>query len=483
MRKRFERQIELGQVPIGEVKIPTKSRDELPPVLSALQWIYTTPEVNEQIFELLERRITNDKNDTGRPGMDLWHIVVLGVIRLALDCDYDRLEYVAHFDRLTRQIMGLDTFGNGEITKGFHCKTISENISHIDEDMLEQINEIVAKEGMNIIKKNEKIQAKVDTYVLETDIHFPTDMNLLWDASRKCIELLFNLSISLGVGGWRKAGNWKKQMKGLMRLCGRVIKGGGANKEERVKTVVAKYIDKAKELESKVRASIQELQALCSLSSDLVKIEEAIYFHGMLQKHIDLLERRLLQGETIPHEEKVFSLFEPHSEWINKGKTYPSVELGHKVLITTNQHDMILDYKVMTQSADNKETVALAARLLKKYGNGQITSISFDRGFSDKKDRELLQLYIPEVVMPKKGRLSKSDKEIENSKRFKELKNKHSAIESNINCLEHHGLNRCPDKGIHGFKRYVGFGVLAYNLHKIGNYLLEKRRKQLRKAA
>jgi IS5 family transposase len=484
MRKRFETQIELGQVPIGEVKIPTKSRDELPPVLAALQWIYTTPEINEQIFEILEKRINKDKKYTGRPGMDLWHVLVLGVIRLTLDCDYDRLEYIAHYDNLTRQIMGLEnSFCKGDITKGFHHKTISENVYYIDEEMLQQINEIVAKEGRRIIKKNEKIKAKADTYVLETNVHFPTDMNLLWDASRKCIELLFNLSESLGLGGWRKAKDWKKQIKGLMRLCGRINKGGGKNKAERLKNVVMHYIEKAKDLEKKVERSIRELQLMVCESSDLAKIEEVRYFHEMLIKHIDMLDRRVIHGEKISHEEKVFSLFEPHTKWINKGKLYPSMELGHKLLITTDQNEIVIDYKVMQQSVDNKETLELSDRLFKKYGEDQIARISFDKGFSNQETRELLKLYIPEVVMPKQGRLNKEEKAIENQKRFKELRNKHSAIESSINSLEHHGLNRCPDKGINGFKRYVGLGILAYNLHKIGNYLLKKHRMKLQKAA
>ena len=84
--------------------------------------------------------------------------------------------------------------------------------------------------------------------------------------------------------------------------------------------------------------------------------------------------------------------------------------------------------------------------------------------------------------MSKRGRLNKAEHERENQKRFIELRNKHNAIESDINCLEHHGLNRCPDKGLKGFKRYAGLGVLAYNLHKIGNRLLEKKRK-LKKVA
>lgn len=76
-------------------------------------------------------------------------------------------------------------------------------------------------------------------------------------------------------------------------------------------------------------------------------------------------------------------------------------------------------------------------------------------------------------MIPKKGKLSEKDKERQSTKEWKKLANKHSSIESNINCLEQHGLNRCPDKGSRGYRRYAGLGVLAYNLHKIGNRILE----------
>ena len=108
MIKRFEVQLKFNQIPIEHVKIPTKSWDELPPVLAALQWIFITPEINEQIYKLLEEKVCGSKKKTGRPGMDLWHILVLGIVRLTSDCDYDRLEYLLHYDGLIRQIMGLD---------------------------------------------------------------------------------------------------------------------------------------------------------------------------------------------------------------------------------------------------------------------------------------------------------------------------------------------------------------------------------------
>ncbi len=482
MRNHFQVQLGLGQTPIEKVIIPEKSRDELPPVLAGLQWIFTTPQINEQIFKLLEEKVCGNKKQTGRPGMDLWHILVLGVVRLTLDCDYDRLEYLVHYDGLLRQLMGLDPGFSGKFGKGFHQKTISENVCHVDEALLQRINEIIVKAGRCVFKKkiDEKIEAKTDTYVLESNVHFPTDLNLLWDACRKCIEIIGKLFEDRKLSGWRKAKYWRKQLKSLMRICAKIHKAGGANKKERLEKAARAFLEKAYELEEKVYQSMKELKGLSVF--DELKVIELEYFHQMLIKHIDLIERRLLKGEKIPHEEKVFSLFEPHTEWVNKGKVSTSVELGHKLLITTDQYNLVIDYKVMDQPADVKETLPLVDRLLNRYGDEAIGSLSFDKGFSSEEDRQLLEAYIAEVIMPKRGRLSQGDKERESHKKFKQLRQKHSAIESDINCLEHHGLNRCPDKGLNGFNRYAGFGVLAYNLHKIGSRILEKRR-QLKKVA
>ena len=475
MRQRFARQLELGQTPIEEVPIPPKSRDELPPVLRGLQWIFQTPEVNEQIFQLLEQKVQGTKHATGRPGMDLWHVLVLGVVRLALDCDYDRLEYLVHYDKLLRQIMGLESSFRGEFGHGFHHKTISENVCHVDEALLAEINAIVVTAGRAVFKKkaNEPIRAKSDTYVLETNVHFPTDLNLLWDACRKCLVLLPRLAQHLEHSGWRKAYTWRKQLKMLLRVCGSIAHGGGAKKREQLDVAVTAYLQKAYALEQKVFASLLVLRPQAFSLVDQSVLAEVEYYHEMLIKHLDLIDRRVLQGETIPHADKLFSLFEPHTEWINKGKVSPAVELGHKVLITTDQYSLILDYKIMTQSSDVKETLPLADRLLARFGDGQIQSGSVDKGFSAQQDRELLELFIPEVIMPKKGRRSQADQARETHKTFRRLRQQHSAIESDINALEHHGLNRCPDKGWAGFQRYVGLGILAYNLHKIGHRLLE----------
>jgi IS5 family transposase len=133
------------------------------------------------------------------------------------------------------------------------------------------------------------------------------------------------------------------------------------------------------------------------------------------------------------------------------------------------------------------EVAPLADRLIAKLGIDSIAGLSFDRGFSNIENRELLEQNLPDaqITMPKKGKLSAADKERQSQKKWRSAANKHSAVESDIHSLECHGLNRCPDKGYQAYARYAGLGVLAYNLHKIGNYLLDARRavKRLAKAA
>jgi IS5 family transposase len=183
--------------------------------------------------------------------------------------------------------------------------------------------------------------------------------------------------------------------------------------------------------------------------------------------------------ETIPHDEKIFSLFEPYTEWIKKGKIRNQVELGLRIAVATDQYGFILGYRVMQQEQDVDIAVPFAQELLCQYA---IASISFDKGFWSPKNYAQLAGLVDQLIMPKKGKLNKLEQQREQDKTFRALRHQHAAVESAINCLEHHGLNRCPDKGLYGFRRYTALGILAYNLHKLGNILLAQDRKQLSKS-
>ena len=489
MRNNFQIQPQLDIVPIEKIRIPTNSRDQLAPILLALQWIYTTPEISRQVFELLEQKILpGTSKDKGRPGLDLWQILVLGIVRNARNCDYDELEDLASHHSLIRQFLNLPAIAGSDLTNipDLTHKTISNNVCHITEELLHDINKIVAQHGRTLLSKKsraEGIVAKCDTYVLETNVHFPTDINLLWDAGRKTIELIVPLAENNDLPGWRKHRSILAGLKSQMRALGNISQKGGPNKQERLQQAARVYLDQAGTLSAKANATIAQLETIALGTAEGSRLAELTHFHEMLDKHIDLIGRRILKGETIPHEEKIFSLFEPHTQWISKGKAGCPVELGRKLLITTDQHHLILDYQIMDHPDEHPQAPATVERILEQYGAGSIKSISFDKGFSSKANKEQLQDLAGRVIMPKKGKCNAAEAAAEHQADYVKLRHAHSAVESNINSLEHHGLDRCPDKGFHGYTRYTGLGVIAYNLHQIGKGMLRQAREAAEKAA
>lgn len=140
------------------------------------------------------------------------------------------------------------------------------------------------------------------------------------------------------------------------------------------------------------------------------------------------------------------------------------MEFGKKLAVTSDQYHLVVDWQLAERQADSELPLEIAGRLKPKYPK---QNLSVDKGFSDMGDKSELEVWIPQVIMPKKGKRSQPEKALESAPAFKALKNKHSAVESNINELEHRGLDRCPDRTQDNFTRYVSLAITAYNLHKI----------------
>ena len=487
MRQRFEIQYTIGLPQIADIKLPTNSRDELAPTLAGLQHIFITPELNEQAFAIMEKKIpVGGDNFIGRAGMSLWEILVLAVCRLALNANYDRMHDMANHHDLIRSMMQVSTNNFTGERPRYGLQTIKDNLMLLDEETVMEINELVVESAHSLVlKKNEQLRIKSDTFVLETNVHFPTDYNLLWDSARKSLNIMKLCSVKYDFDGWRKVHSWKSEIKDLSRSLGKACAGKAANKDKQIATAAKQYLTKAKALEKKINESLEDNWVKIASNPLLgIMIEnELAFFMSMLYKHIDLVDRRLLKKEIIPSSEKIYSIFELYTEWKSKGKSNKPVELGLNVLISSDQYGFILHSKVVEKQSDNQLVIAVVDQLMAKY---KIQSWSFDKGFYSKENKALLQTEIPTVIMPKKGKLNAAEKEEESTKKFKKLRHAHSAVESNINSLEHHGLDRCPDKGIHRLKTYVSLAVLSYNLHKLGKILLAqqaKAEKQFRQAA
>lgn len=483
MRKIIDMQMKIGETAIAKIKFNLKCRDEIPKLLRGLQAIYCHQKVRDQVFDALSHLIPSHIDvNTGRRGMDLWKIFVLGALRLTCNWDYDKLHDIANNHHTLRQMLG---HGSMDADYQYELQTLKDNIALFTPEILDQINQIVVKYGHEIAgkKKDEKLTGSCDSFVVETNVHFPTDINLLFDALRKILTLIMVVCGDLNFSEWRQGKHHIRKIKKLFRTAQQLKHAATkdpvkkAKRKELIIQAHQAYIDMAQVYIDRVRQTLLNIESMDIMM--WLRISQIQNYIQHAERQIDQIRRRVIEGETIPHAEKVFSLFEPHTEWISKGKAGVPVELGLKVCIVKDQFQFILHHQVMRNTTDDQIAISIIKEVQQRFGF--FRECSFDKGFHSPANQKELSAILDHCVLPQKGKLSAIRKEIENSEEFKRARRKHSAVESSINALENHGLDRCPDHGIHGFERYVAMAVVARNIEILGQMLLQKDLKRERR--
>ncbi len=481
MRKTYDNQLTFGNVDISEIKFDPKSRDELPKILRGLQHIYVAKEIRKEVFNLLESIIPKDVNKgKGRRGMDLWKILVFGVVRLGCNWDYDKLHEMANNHFTIREMLG----HSPDDWKGkyyYQLQTLKDNVRLITPEVLEQLNRIVVRAGHNLLggKKKEVLQGSVDSFPVKTNVSFPTDSKLLYDSLGKAMDLTASLSSRFKLPGWRKTSYNIRQLKKKSRLTSKAKRSRGKDREQKVIDAYAGYVEFSRELIERIENAFETISVLTQDFLVTIRIREVQSWLEKAETQISQITRRVFDGCTIPHSEKIFSVFEPHTRWISKGKAGVPVEFGLPVSILKDQHGFILDYQVMETENDVEVAVPFTQKVKKLFP--ALISCSFDKGYWSPDNQEALNKIIDNPVLPKKGKLSQKDRERQTNSEFIKRRKAHPAVESSINGLEHSGLDRCPDSGIRGFNRYVGLAALARNLQTLGNIKIEKEKKKKRR--
>jgi hypothetical protein len=483
MRQILAPQLQLGEVDIGRIEFDFQSRDDIPQLLRGLQHIYMTPAIREAVFAYLEQLIPPEVDtQTGRPGMELWDILVLGTLRVNLNCDYDRVMELANEHRTVRQMLG---HGLADEDEQYRLQTIKDNVRLLTPEILDGINQIVVKAGHRELGAEEApLAGRCDSFVVETDVHFPSDINLLRDAIRKVIRLSGQAAQEYGLSGWRQ---YEYNYRGILSLYRRAqrLKPSKSKDEAKIEArraeIIAAHevlIGRCEEFLERAKGTVAELQ---SNPWSAYTCEEIEYFIAHAERQIDQIRRRVVKGEKIPHEEKVFSVFEEHTEWVSKGKAGVPVELGLRVCVLEDTMGFVLHHQVMEKQTDEKVAVDMVEATQARFPT--LSQCSFDKGFYAADNRGHLQNLLGNVVLPKKGKWSKKDREIESAEAFVQARRQHPAVESAINALEVHGLDRCLDHGIDGFKRYVALAVVGRNIQKLGAILLQREKEAAQREA
>lgn len=477
MRTVQHSQMQIGEVDIIRIKLDLRSRDDIPRILRGLQHVYTNVPLREAIFSLLDKHVAPTvSKQTGRPGMELWKILVCGVVRLDLNIDYDRLQELVNKHIDVRAMLGHGTFNE----ESYSLQTLKDNLRLLTPELLDEINQLIVNAGHVLVKKKEgeALRGRSDSFVVETNVHYPTDINLLWDAMRKVITLTAQVHEKQGKSDWRQYQYNLRHVKRLMRNAQNKKRAQGKSekqKEENARWVVEahrEYLAVSAQYLTRAQATLAVLRQQGLTEADAFRLLEIESLVPHARRQMDQIRHRVIEGKTIPHAEKVFSIFEPHTEWISKGKAGVSQELGLRVAILEDQHQFILHHQVMQKQTDDSVAVSIVTEAKKRFGS--LAAISFDKGFHSPENQRALKKVVDEVTLPRKGKLSAQAKSEEETPAFIKAKRAHSAVESAINALEIHGLDVCPDKGIDGFKRYVALAVAARNIHRIGDILWKR---------
>ena len=469
MRNLRNPQLERGEVRIEDIKLNHKCRDDMPTLLSGLQYLYSQEASRDRLFALLDEFILPGINKkVGRPGMDMWSILVMGVVKQGLGCHFDRLHELVNEHKTLRKFLGHPAISD----KLYHYQTLVDNVSLLNPELLGKVNHLIVESGHTVVgkKPGEPLRGRCDSFVAETNVHYPTDVNLLQDAMLCMHRHAELLGSKHKVLKWRQ---WQKLQKTLIEKFNKIRNTRRASRKD-----IKAYLKLCAELIGRVKALLLELATKGVLPH---KINKITYFVMHAVRQIDQIDRRLLKGETIPQNEKVFSIFEPHTRWISKGKAGRPVELGVPVGITEDQYQFILHYEIMWTGSDVDFAVPLVEITKELFPD--FCAASFDRGFHSPANRTRLDEVLVENVLPKKGRLSKADREREQGETFAAMRRQHPAVESAINNLEHRGLDRVRSKGRKGFARSVALAIVALNVHRLGRVLRQQAQEQHRLAA
>lgn len=483
MRKSLEEQLPLAGTPITEVELDLNCRHELVPILKALQHVYAHRQLRDELLELVYRDLVGERSARkGAEWLTAWEALVLVGVRLGCDLDYDALHDHANNHCALRQLMGLSAW---EDDRRFPRSTVHENVSRIRPETLRQIAEALVGEGHRV-KRTQPTAIRFDGFVVETNIHYPTDSSLLVDGLRVLLRLVAALSAEAGLTRWRQHRHLLKKGKKVHRLIDKAARSRAKDKDARLAARYEELLEQVHGVMAGCEETLTELaevqpagNLLTQVAWDLT-IQELRDTLAWTARVCRQTTRRVLEDEKVPAREKEFSLFEPHTQLLNRGKRPDPWEYGRHLVVAEDQLGFVVSHRLLDAGELEQDVaVPLVTELLERW-EGSIESVSFDRGFYTPENLKALSTRVKVLAMPtKKRKLSQADQERESTAEFQVARKRHPGIESKIHALEAgNGLDRCRDRGEHGFQRYVAQAMVGRNLHTLGRLLLEQERRR-----
>jgi hypothetical protein len=475
MRKPFSRQRRLDCKSPEKVSLNFECRHEIIPVLRALQHIYSQPHLRDEILELVARDVSRDsRDDCGRPGMDYWQILVLSAVRLGCNVDYDALQDLAEQHRALRQIMGLGDWED----EGFHFRRIHDNICLVRPETIEGIDRLIVGEGHRLLPDAAK-KIRADSFVVETNVHYPSESTLIRDGVQKVIELAVGQAEAWNLPGWRQHEHLLKKVRKITRRIERIAARKGPDYQTRLKKPYSQLLKVSGKILRKARRLCEQLDTFDGGSRLVLQVQEIRTFIDRTEQVRENARRRVLQGEKVPHADKLFSIFEPHTQLYKRGKAGEPVQFGRLFLVYEDAAGFVVHRHLLPRDKGDRDVIVAQTRSLQARLQGKMESLSLDRGFHSPENQEQLLQIVQHPCLPKPGAKQAAKQEETATVEFRQARQRHPGIESAIGGLQAgNGLKRCRDHTEIGFERYLALGLLGRNLHTLGRVLIAQQSPQ-----
>jgi len=374
----------------------------------------------------------------------------------------------------------------------FYCQPVPRHdafhrgFNRLTPKTLKAINELVVQAAVDLeLEDGQKL--RVDTTVVQTDIHHPTDNTLLWDVVRVVTRLIGRLAAAMErrrIKGFRdRTRSARRRMQEIQRMTTRQRQEQQAGKYRELIGIAEEVVESARTALTNTRKTRgKDMIADLAIAETRKEIE---HFCGLGSRVIDQSRRRVLGGEQVPNAEKIYSIFEPHTDLIKRGKVQAPIEFGHKVFLAESAQGLITQYEVLDGNPnDERHVVASLERHKQAFGHAPELYGS-DRGFfSEQNITACKQDGVKVVCIPQRGGTKAPEREAyEKSSEFKDGQRFRAGIEGRISVLfRGRGMKRCLAEGRERFELWVAAAVLANNLMKIAA-LLTHRSSRKRKAA
>jgi IS5 family transposase len=455
MRKKAERQLPLDFA--GTQKL-TKEWYAL------YRNIHEVLEANPAVLELVHADLTQGEKKLKR---NVEGVASESILRLAIVQQIEGLSFRAVIVRVddSEMLRFFCRFYDDPVISHSKYATL---VNLIQPGTWEKVNELLVRFARDQRGFKGK-QLRMDTTAVETDIHFPLDSSLLCD----CVRVLSRLLSAVRRVDPALVGPWRSRLRDAKRLTQKLLRGGARLHKARRKKWYGKLIaatERAMGRAAKVRERIGAGEGAATSALDRLELQEWAkeigHYLPLAAQCVAQARKRVLEEQEVPNGEKLFSIFEEHTELLIRGKAGKKVEFGHLVEVRQIEGGLITHYRAHAKRPAEAPLLAQAVAEHRALFGRVPEMCAGDKGFYSREAVEkVMRLGVQRVCVPKKGRRNEEEEEQEHRRWFKVGQAFRAGIEGTISVLKRvYGLWRCLREGWVHFQSWVGTGVLAHNL-------------------